>query len=91
LEYQAKAKAIGTASVTAQDKPASARRQFGMATRPAAGIQDPLVRQMDYDQRMALLKRQIEEVEQEVVRLRVICEETREMFQRMDKTTYEAK
>jgi hypothetical protein len=35
---------------------------------------------------MALLKREIHEVEREVVHFRAICNETRELFQRMDQT-----
>lgn len=90
-DYQAKAKVLETVGVTSLGKRTSARRQSGTATRVAAGIEDPLVRQMDYRQRMALLKREIDEVEREVVRMRVICEETRETLRRLDKTADEAK
>jgi TATA-binding protein-associated factor Taf7 len=55
-------------------------------TRQAAGIHDPLVRQIDHRQRMALMKREIEEVEREVARFRAICEEAHETLRRLDKT-----
>ena len=41
---------------------------------------------MDYRQRMALLRREIEAVEREVVRFRAICDETREALKRLDQT-----
>jgi hypothetical protein len=68
-------------------QPALAQDKLALATRQAQGIHDPLVRQMDYHQRMALMKREIEEMEREVVRFREICEETREALRRLDKPT----
>ena len=79
LQFQEIAKANWNEPATAQDKLAPVMRQ---PTRHAAGIHDPLVRQIDYYQRMALMKREIEEVEREVVRFRAICEETRETLRR---------
>ena len=85
-EFRVRAKALGRGLPTAQDGSASPLRELEAPTRPGAGIQDPLVRQMDYHQRMALLTREIEEVEWEVVRFRAICEETREALKRLDQT-----
>ena len=81
LQFQEIAKANRKEPARAQDKSAPATRQ---PTRQAGGIRDPLVRQMDYHQRMALMKREIEEVEREVVRLRGLCEETRETLRRLE-------
>ena len=67
-------------------EPAPAQDKLAKATPQASGIHNPLVRQMDYRQRMALMKREIEEVEREVVRVRALCEETRETMRRLDKT-----
>ena len=65
-------KANGNESAAAQDKPAPELRQFWSTTRPPAGIQDPLVRQMDDRQHLALMKREIEEVERELIRFRAM-------------------
>ncbi len=83
LQFQEIAKANLKEPATPQDNLAPATRQ---ATRQASGIHDPLVRQIDYHQRIALMKREIEEVEREVVRLRALCDETRETLRRLDKT-----
>ena len=71
-QFQETAKGNGNESAAAQDKPAPALRQFWSTTRPPAGIQDPLVRQMDDRQRLALMKREIEEIERELIRLRAM-------------------
>jgi hypothetical protein len=73
-EFQVRAKARGKGLPTAQDERASTLREL-WTTRPGPGIQDPLVRQMDYRQRMALLKREIEEIEREVTRFRAMVQE----------------
>jgi hypothetical protein len=82
LQFQEIAKANWKEPATAQDNLVPTTRQ---AKRQAGGIHDPLVRQIDYHQRMALMKREIEEVEREVVRFRAICEDTRETLRRLDK------
>ena len=73
-EFQARAKARGNGLPTAQDERASTLREF-WTTGPGPGIQDPLVRQMDHRQRMALLKWEIEEIEREVTRFRAMVQE----------------
>ena len=86
-EFRVRAKALGRGLPTAQDGSDSPLRELDAPTRPGAGIQDSLVRQMDYRQRMALLAREIEEVEREVTRFRAICEETREALKHLDQAT----
>jgi hypothetical protein len=71
-QFQETAKGNGNESAAALDKPAPALRQFWSATRPPGGIQDPLDRQMDDRQRLALMKREIEEVERELIRFRAM-------------------
>ena len=57
----------------------------------AESIEDPLVRAMDYQQRLAMLRRVILDAEQEIARAKQIAQDTRDMFKEMDKMPNEAK
>ena len=57
----------------------------------AEGIEDPLVRAMDNQQRLAMLRRVILDAEQEIARAKQIAQDTRDMFKELDKMTNEAK
>ena len=56
----------------------------------AEGIEDPLVRAMDNQQRLAMLRRVILDAEQEIARAKQIAQDTRDMFKELDKMSNEA-